>query len=525
MDPRNQLPNNTLAQQPKFLKQAIGAVVAIVLICVFAYAATHGRLVTGEGADGQYTLQKDTGDPAVKITNIKKGTATLGSGKYIIRYSDGGTESIRYIEVPTFLRSVRATFASVKQRQVDKVAIKTLDHIAASPNNTITSVNALQQIGTTFIHPYGDPTGHAKAVGNIFIGSNENFMHNNHFVGFTPTNDEGKKQVQRYGLMSQKNETLPKKYPDASATHLIVPATAQTDLFGVSYAKDSATSIDVYKGAEIAHTLNGLENIALGNQGNAVVALSENYAAIGYGDDYTLEADENPSRDGKTPTANEYVIKVYELATGKVAKELKLGKTMLVGSVQINNDASYLSINENNKIIIYDLSTSKPVFSYDTPAVINPQWLNNSELLFGTTAKGVYKLNAKERSATTLFQSSLMNLSEFDVYDNKIFFTAFSKDAGASSSVADGYIAYLNQEASNANQLLRVPLGKSSQIKFQTLNNIIYAVPNSLNIGGSANADYRVVDPDPVFKEQVSSYLKANLPNWEQYQIVYGNHF
>ena len=423
------------------------------------------------------------------------------------------------------MRSIRATFTSVKQRQVDKVAIKTLDHIAASPNNTITSVNALQQIGTTFIHPYGDPTGFEKNVGNILIGSNENFMHNNHFVGFTYANDEGKKQIQRYSFMSQKNETLPKTYYDGGATHLVVPATAQTDLFGITYTNDSATSVDVYKGAELAHTLSGLKNIALGNQGNAVVAISDGYVAIGYGDNYTLEADENPSRDNKTPKANEYVIKIYELKTGKVVKELKLGKTMLVGSVQINDDASYLSINEDNKIIIYDLNTSKQVFSYNTPAVINPQWLNNSELLFGTTDKGIYKLNAKERSATTLFQSSLMNLSEFDVYDDKIFFTAFSKDAATSGSIADGYIAYLNQEASNANQLLRVPLGKSTQIKFQTLNNIIYVVPNSLDIGGSADADFRVVNPDAIFKQQVSSYLKANLPNWEQYQIVYGNHF
>jgi hypothetical protein len=525
MDPQNQ-PLNRFQPQGKPIKfLAIIAGVAILLSVVW-YAATHGYLVTSDSVNGQYTLQKDTADQTAKTTSLKKGKTTLPSGKYIIRYTDGGSDSLRYVEVPTFLRSVQATFSSSVQRHVERVALGTLSQIAASPENTITSVNDTQQIGSTFIHPHDNPTAVAKKIGRIPINSNQNFMHNNHFIGFTFATDNGKKQVQRYSFMGQKNEIIPKAYADKPTTHLITPSTAQTDLFGVSYTKDSAASIDIYNGGTLVHTLNGLQNIAVGRQNNAVVGLSEKYAAIGHGSDHTIEVDANPKVKGSgSPKASQYTVKIYNLSNSQVEHEIKLGKTLLVEAVQINDDGSYVSVIEAGKITIFDVKSGKQIFSYAAVSVLNPQWITNSELLFGTVDKGIFRLNAKERSATTLFQTSIMNLSKFDIYNNKVYLTAYSKAGNVSAGPADGYIVDLDKEATDGNQLLQVTPTQTQEFRMQSLNNIIYVVPNTSNQGGAANLYFRTVPPSDLLKQQVEAYLKSNLRNWNTYQIVYGNHF
>jgi hypothetical protein len=83
---------------------------------------------------------------------------------------------------------------------------------------------------------------------------------------------------------------------------------------------------------------------------------------------------------------------------------------------------------------------------------------------------------------------------------------------------------YLDKKAQDNNQLVHSTPNQNSQVKLQSLNNVIYAVPNTLDYAQS-NPDFTPTDPDELFKQQVDAFLNIKFSNYQQYKIIYGAHF
>jgi hypothetical protein len=505
-----------------------GILVLVVVIGGSAlwYAATHGRVVTTNSANGGgYTLQKSGDEQAVEESIVSNGKTTVRSGKYILRYNDGESESLKYIEVPTFLKSVMANIQDVGQRFTERVAVATLNSLVQTPEG-IVSLDNTNNYGSIFRHQAGDPTGFGVIVDNIPLSGRDNFVHNNTYTDFTLPTDEQKVTLQRYDFMTGKMEEMPKLYTYTNTTSLIRSTTAQNNLYGVAYAEKDSVSLDVYDGNKVIHQIKNLKNIAAGEEGRRAISISDKYLATGEGSDYSIEADTTPNEEefGSADTKN-YVVKIYDITkTNKVLKSIKLGKTTSIGSLQINNDGSYLSVIDGQKLRIFNVQNGEEVFTYAASSITDPQWVSGAQLIFATVEGGLFRVDAAEKSAVALFVPKNLNLSSFDLYNNKVYFTAYStSSASKQTSVPDGYVLHLDQEAKDNNQLVRNTPLENSQVRITSLNNIIYAVSNNANFGGDAG--FREITPDQLFKNRVSALLKLKLVDPGQYKLIYGNHF
>lgn len=517
-------------QPRRLVKASVIATIIIIALVVGGlmlwYAATHGRIKTDDSGTGGFTLQaiKEEGQ-AVEESIVKKGITTVSSGKYIVRYKDGQSESLKYIEVPNFLRSVKVTFTNLGQRHVERVAVTTLSNLAQGSDGVM-SVDTTMEVGNTFLHTTGDPSGLKKKSGSVPINSFSNFIHNNTLIGFTAATDSGKQQIQRYDFSNGKLEVASKVYKEETTTTLVNPTTAQNNLFGVTYAEKGNLSLDVYDGGRIVHQIKGLKNIAEGEDSRRAISITDKYLATGVGSNFSMEADESTGEEiYDQPKVKDYIVKIYDInKTDKEIKSVKVGKSSAISSIQLNNDGTYLSVADGQKLRVFNVENGDEVFTFSSTSIIDPQWVSGAQLIFGSVEDGFFKVDATDRSANALFSpDGSMNISSFDVHDNKVYFTAYSLSEFATTrSLPDGYVMYLDKDAVEGNQLVKNTPNENSQVGITSLDNTIYAVSSEANYGGDPY--FRQIDPTQTFKDQVDAFLKIKLNNPDKYKLVYGNH-
>jgi hypothetical protein len=177
---------------------------------------------------------------------------------------------------------------------------------------------------------------------------------------------------------------------------------------------------------------------------------------------------------------------------------------------------------------VINTKDSSEVFTYDLSATATPQWLNNERLLFSSADHGLFELNAKTQSASTVFSAELIKISSFSVVGDKILFTAYSDRDLTRDPAPDGFIVHLDQEAKNNNALLFALPHEDEDIKITNLWDTIYASSaKSPGVMRDAQGNFlltswRVTDIDASTKAKINNYLKDKVPNYTDYKIVYG---
>lgn len=514
-------------QQKRLIAITIAASVVVALVGLVFFASTHGILIVNKSGDGEYQYRKST-DQEFQTKSNSSSWSIVPSGDYTVEYKDSNAQYVKYVIVPNFLRSVTVTFTAVVQKQVEQIASSTLDQIVRKPNGELASVNTVTQ-GTDFLrHATNDPTGLNAVVESLPYSWYQTSIYQDKLFGFVS------KGVAQYDFtpawydFTAEPKLANKTYDDEAAALLIRPSSSHGDTFGVySTKQDQTNTLDVFKGTELKYSLNNLKDVADAAEGTKAIAVSENFAAIGFGANYAGNPVHSHSEEENYQAPGDYTVKLYELLTGKELRSVNLGKTDRVASIQVADDGKYISVITDVDVKIYDSTTGTTIFTYEAAGATSPQWFDNDRLLFGTVENGLFMVSAKEHSAVTLFASDVLNLSAFNVTGDEILFTAYSVHRKADSGPSpDGYRLSLNQDTKDDNQLVKTLPFENQQIKLRALGNTIYAAPNTIYAASDdeANGPEFIPTSSPTgdLKTAVTNYLKEHLKNYEQYKLVFG---
>ncbi len=521
----------------RFIKPVIIASVVVALLSLGLFITTHGVLIVHKEGDGEYTLHK-TSDQQFDQRPSKSSRMIVASGSYTIEYKDSNASQTKYVEVPNFLRSATVEFKQTVQRQVERVAAKTLGYLMRGPAGELIGADTSKESEFTYTYASTDPTGLSANATRIPFSGLQTIAHNNQLVGFVPTQPvEYDLALTMHDFASSKTTRSDKIYREATPPRLIRPSSATSNTYGVYIAEDQTITLDIYEGTQVKHTFKNIRDVAEGAETKAI-ALGKQYIAIGFGRNYasptadhdqynyqTGEKEENQSSE----LNQDYVVKIFDTTSQKELRSFSLGKTNTIANLYIADDGKYVAVEDGTGIKVYDSFNGKQVFAYNATSVTSIQWRDNQRLLFSSVRGGLFELNPGEQSAVTLFSSDALRLSSFQVVGNQILFTAFSNRSTASSSPSpDGYIAYLDQATKDNNQLITQLPFITNSFKLASLGNTIYAAKNQSYVpridasGDFAGPEFRLITADETLRKEVTEYLQKTLQNYEQYTLVFG---
>ncbi len=518
---------------PRVPKRAVISVGLIVLVGTLWFIATHGVLKVDTDIKGQYTYRKISDDETEKSVSSSSWNF-VASGQHEVEFKTAeDMHIIKQVEVPTFLRWATVSFAQVTQRRVEKVASSTLEHIMLGRGDAIVSTNTTRQTQTFLVHSPDDPTGLNADTRNAPPLVEQAIISNNQLITLAADISGGTIEQTPYSLQVldfTRNTTKTVK-KDYVLPALVRPSSAHNNVYGVFQGDDGKLSLDVYDGTELRTTFRNLSGAAEGDEGFKVAAISKEFIAVGYGQSYTTPADTDEhsiDADQQKEAEQDYIIRIYDLQTGREVRSINIGRISAVASIQLTDDGKYVSVVRQKGLKVYDTFKSTQVFSYDNSFVMSPQWLNNERLLFGTADNGLYEIDVKTRTASTLFSTTMLRISTFSVVANEVLFTAYSNRPTADSPTPDGYTVFLDREAADDNALIKKLPYQDEQIKLAALRNTIYAAKLPVESrrdpeGNFLGPEFRPVSPvNKGFRTNVMNYLQENMKDYEQYELVFG---
>lgn len=496
----------------------------LIVLLIGWFVATHGVLrVNGFSEDGEYTL-RHIGDEPAQTSSHKTSWKIVASGEYSLHYNAQTAQVVKYVNVPNFLRSVTAAFGEVPApRKTERVAIGALDRLGQGPGDQLISVNVSSELGNIFIHPADDPVGYKVGVRSLPEVGSSAIVSGNQMITLVSENEIDLRPT----IYLFANPTTPLKanqnYSGNSIITLLPSSVANTNLFGVHQTNNASVSIDIFDGPTRKYHFENMPKVAEGGDGKAI-AISEEYIAVGIGEDYSGQVHDNPDQQ---PVTSDYVVRFYNTKSLKQEGEINLGKTSGVSSIQLSKDGTYVSVVSDGILRVFDRKSSKIVFAYDDIQIGASLWRDDTRLIFNSPDNGLFQLAANESTASTLLLASSLSVSDFSITGDALLFTAFSDNVRSSSP--DGYRVNLTQPTANNNDILSVLPYRDGSMRLANLGGTIYAtLGESTTVGRGADGNFvtpgfrEVPINDANFKQAVERYLQENIINYRQYKLVYG---
>jgi len=495
----------------------------VLLVTAIIYVATHGILkVSNPGSEGYRLILENTQD-SESDTSTKK-WQIIPSGTYIAEFNNNGMMQQKRVVIPSWLQSVASEFSDTSPQKVTQIASGTLGDITRdSLGNVISFSTTGDSTSTAFIHKLDDPSGTRVDFRTITPSFSFGVVSNGKLVGFQ--NDTEIPYPLLYGPSFTEQVATLNSATTENIPNIIPTSSVGDEHIGLSYPIENAY-INVYEASRFVKRISVDNGFAKTTNGLMIASMSGDYVAVGYGNNSTeIEGDENENEDVSAEQQNkEFIIKIYKLSRD-TTKELNLGKGVSINSLSISKDGTRLAVEKNGRLEVYNLQTSEHLFTYFGSAIKTPVWKGNKTLIFNDQLSGLLSYNDQSRVVSTLFQSGILTINTFTVTDNSVLFTATrTSDSGEVRAEFNGYELSLNTKAADNNKLLQALPYQNSSITIRSLNNVIYASPNKV-VRPPANTEgagfYRgEVDED--IKQQVTSYLQKNIPNYTSFEIVYG---
>lgn len=524
------------AVKRKIISWSLIGVGAIFVISTLWFVATHG-IVSISKADkgGEYLLSK-VGERAV-INASNANWKIVPSGTYTASYTGSDARTIKNFDVPNFMQVTKVTFGKAEQKRVERVAAGSLNQLIRGSDGRIYSTNITGQTGSLMAHAANDPTGLSAEVRELPPSLFQEVI-NNKLVFFTGKTNSGEYLSPAvYDAASGRVALIPgEEFTGESLAGIIRPSVPNTDTFGVYALDGNNYALTVYSGMKVITRYAGLSGVAngYGDGSPKLIGVTDKYTAIGYGDDFSGALADivgtGTNGNGTAKATKDFTVKVYDNSSKKEVSAVNIGKTNAVSTLQISGNGKSLAVVDNNVLKVIDASSSKVLYRYTMAGITSMAWLDNQRLLFGSTVNGIYELNVQQKSATTLFAPDTVRVNTINITGNQLLVTGFSQSGGSGSAVPDGYAVYLDQKTDNGNALIRKLPYSGDTFKAASLNGTIYAASTSREpiVRVDRNGDpigpefTPISDADNALKNAVEQYLKENIPNYQQYRIVYG---
>lgn len=505
-----------------------GLAAAALLVGGVWYAATHGIMVITNSEGVRYTLDR-SGVTTQQVSEGSGSWALVKSGAYQLTLTTQAGQSVQQITVPSFLRSLSVSMPQITPQKIERVAAGTLGSIGLRADGEVLSANIRQQSNMLLVHPASDPTGLNADTVRIPTYTPPAITQNNRLIALAidpATNMDVFPAVFDFasGTTTQtKKSYIVSDNVDSSPTP-VAASTANTNFFGIYYEeKGTKPMFDVYDNTTLVRTFDNLSGAA--NAGSTrAVALSQKVVAIGYGDDYVLPQGDD---GGPPPATKEYVVKLFDIASGREFRSVNIGKTNGVAGIGVSRDGSYITVSENNSVKVYDSASSTLVFSYASAS--DMVWRDDTRLLFRAGEKSIFILDTKTRAASSLFLGKRLTLNSFSVYRDQLLFTGYRGERPSGDTPPDGFILSLSQPSPDNNALIENLPYTDSKIKLTSMRGVVYAARNSGSVskrdpsGNFLGPEFRpLAAEDASLRADVNNYLSKNFANYRSYRVVLG---
>ncbi len=508
-------------------------VIAIVMVLAYSigYLAGQGTLaitINGKGSYTYYQLSDDIDAPtATKNKSSGSTEKTVASGTYVVQYTDDSGSAVKYVTVPGFFGTGEANFTAVAQQQVERLAYQTASQLATNDKGTIYGISTTIGDPVT-AYDTNQPLTIGKAITQT-IDTKNSALVNNKLIGFLGVTT-GRGRVAEapivYDFVTAKSTALDRKYdPYDTTLSFISPSVASTDTFGVSYTKDKKLYVDIFSGTRYKNTFE-ITDTVLADEGKTA-AITDKYIAVGTGSD---SVDNHDALEGSEAehrfTEKDYVLDIYDISEKNKVRSLNIGKRS-VDLVRLSPDATYAAVTRGNTVFVYNTDNGKEVFAFEQPLVATMSWLDDNRLVLSSLEKGIYIVDARDRSAQTVFSNRNLRISGFNIVNDQILFSAYSDGIGFTNAAnPDAYVAHLNRKAgAGGNDLVTKLPYKTNSFSMYAFQKKIYIRSLTPPIAPSnVPARYQKLAPTANdYRRDAQKYLEDTIKDYRQYTLVYDN--
>ena len=517
--------------QRRLIAVLVLAAISLVLVQIYLYAASHGKLNMADIKQFQNVsvqVISPTANQNQPQTLTNRST-TLSSGRYTLEATKDGGLYTQTVQVPTFLHTVQVAFASTVSKAVQRVASNT--RVAILPSET-GYISFDDQSLTSFLsHAPQDAFGQQNqtfiSAGSAFASwkrTSEGLIS----VALTPDGSQAKPVLldftKKTSVLSEASTSFSPTDQPAVVTDPSGRSAAFAIFTGVTMQTLTYYPDFTQNGTRLstpAPARNGGEPIAT-TAGNELALLTGS-------DDTTPSSGDNVDQPVVIKDA---AVHLYNLTQNKETQVLQLGKTNQISALSLSPDNTLLALVNHSQLQIWDLRTRQVIFDGVSSGIGNLIWRDNTKLDYSVLDKGISEFDAARVQSYPLFNTQAININTMELVGSQIYFSGFPK-AKVSSELPDGYMLDLTKDTPDDNQLLtKLPVYNPSY-KIDTIGNTIYAETypaSSRRADGamtfddtaptvpydSANASGELM----AVAAQAKEYLAKNITGLERYSIV-----
>lgn len=490
------------------------AAIIIVLLFTISYALSFGKLDIAIADGGVYRYYRVNSSGT---NEKKKGNASavkwLKSGEYAIEYEARGSISIKYVTVPSSLRTVNVDLRAAVLHHVERVATNTLSVIATDGKDALFSMSDMG--GTIKINNISRPL-EASTVSGLQFAAHRVIVNNKLInVVASTTTKEGFGKLQIYDFATAKTTELPKLYPISVGDYFLRQASVNdSTVFGIGYQSNDKTMFDIYKDTTLVSSID-VTSAALSNDGPAIAFTDSSYV-IGYGSSGVEDDDKNK----ENTELKKYTVETHSTASKDTTGDMSLGN-ININSLSISPNGHTIAATTDGSLLLYDVPEHKELIRADLPAVTSMTWLDNDRLLVATV-EGISVVNITDRTNETIFTNKNLKISTVTASGNTVLFTAYSNVASfEASGLLEAYRLDLSQSSKDDNQLLSKLPRQTNTYRMEAFQKTIYITSNGATSPGTYTSEkYRNILPTQSAEDEAVAYLKSNLDNYQQYKVV-----
>lgn len=477
------------------------------LIWLLTFISTHGIVDTSTLSGYKLVYQiVDTEEP-ISISEKKSGLNFLPTGKYQLKITRGQEEFSKTITVGRFLSVLPATLNSYNQATATHVVANNRDMFVQSTTDNYTSFNVTST--DLLKHRVGDVfalNNRIDRFSDTGVCSRMSLYQDKVLCLYSSAGDAELYQLAMIDPISNVVTIIPTTVPITESTSLIVGEQANGSFVlknnkTVYYFKDITTS---------PVRIESTKTIANGESA-ALISTSQDTLAIVSGNDYLAPNSEASSE----PLGSDYSVAIYSTQTGKIKATYDLKNQNPISSFKLRPQGDMAALTTVFGLRITTLASNETVFATMLDTVNTTAWFDDSAFIYSANAKGIYKVSIDQRTSYPLFSVSVVNISSFYIYHNKIYVNAFYKNQLAQEQ--QGFIVDPQVKSNDNNAVYQTVPHETNDYKIaidgSTISVLSTVIEGNISDGSGGTASIDTLS-------QARNYLSASLKDSSKYTIT-----